>query len=437
MRVLFLTLCVVCGVASWAKAGEPMRFVDTDAAKAFEQKRYPKAEKEFLRLLETNPDNLLVLRYLAMTYDRQGRYTEALRFYVRALKLSPHNVALLYHSGETLFHAHYGDDARRHFQLVMQYAPDTEYATLARQHLDALSQQRVARQSPGAPRAFGVYAELGLQRDEVDYANADGTSREVSKSTRMTEYVSLEAYLLRRSDWVINLEASGYGAQYVEDEDDRKDIWQYSAGGLIQRSGRIGAVPVVGTLRGSEQWVQFDGGPDYSESSSGTAGLQAGLTRQTTTKVYYRFTDDRFEEKGFDPELSSRDAENHVGGIQHTFHFLKRQGRFTLGAEYQENQAEGLNFIYEGPQYSASLSLPLVWGVRLDASYQYTEEDYTDFVGPVARETERREWSGALSRWFGRRVLARLSYAEADEDSSLDVLAYTRRGYGVSVAYVY
>jgi hypothetical protein len=45
---------------------------------------------------------------------------------------------------------------------------------------------------------------------------------------------------------------------------------------LIQRSGRLGAVPLVGTLRGSHQWVRFDGGPDYSESSSGTAGLQAG-----------------------------------------------------------------------------------------------------------------------------------------------------------------
>jgi hypothetical protein len=302
MRVLFIALCLAGFAVSWATAGEPVGFTQTEAAQAFEQKRYPKAEKEFLRLLETNPDNLLILRYLAMTYDRQGRYTEALRTYLRALKLAPRNVALLYHSGETMYHAHYADAARRHFQLVLQFAPDTEYATLARQHLDALSQQRVARQSPGAPRRFGVYAELSVcSAMKWSMRAPTECTRDVSKSTRMTEYVSLEAYLLRRADWVINLEASGYGAQYVEDEDDRKDIWQYSAGGLIQRSGRLGAVPVVGTLRGSEQWVQFDGGPDYSESSSGTAGLQAGLTRQTTTRVYYRFTDDRFEEKGFDP----------------------------------------------------------------------------------------------------------------------------------------
>ena len=95
-----------------------MRFTDTDAAKAFEQKRYQKAEKEFLRLLETNPDNLLILRYLAMTYDRQGHYTEALKTYARALKQAPQHVALLYHSGETLSHSYHADDARRHFLLV-------------------------------------------------------------------------------------------------------------------------------------------------------------------------------------------------------------------------------------------------------------------------------------------------------------------------------
>ena len=437
MRIFFPTLLLACGVASWAAAGEPMRFVDTDAAKAFEQKRYPNAEKECLRLLETNPDNLLVLRYLAMSYDRQGRYTEALKTYLRALKLAPKNVALLYHSGETLYHAHYVGDARRHFQLVLQFAPDTEYATLARMYLDGLAPQPAARQAPDTTQRIGVYAEVGVQRDEVDYADAAGASRMASKSTRVTEYVSLEAYLLRRPDWMINLEASGYGAQYLEDEGDRKDIWQYSAGGMIQRSGRIGAVPVAGTLRGSEQWVLFDGGPDYSESSIGTATLQAGLSPQTTTTAYYRFTDDRFEEKGFDPGISSRDAENHVGGLQHTFHFQNRQARLTLGAEYQDNHADGRNFIYEGPQYSAALSLPLAWDVRLDASYEYAEEEYTDFVGPVARETERREWSGALSRWFGRSMLARLSYSEQEEESSLDVLAYKRRGFGVSVAYVY
>ena len=437
MRTLLLTLGIACGVASWAAAAGPLRFVDTDAAKAFEQKRYPAAEKELLRLLETNPDNLLVLRYLAMTYDRQGRYTEALKFYVRALQLAPRHVALLYHSGETLYHARYMADARRHFLLVQELAPGTEYATLARQHLEALSQQRVARQAPGTPRRFSVYAEVGVQRDEVDYAKAEGAAREVSASTRLTEYLSLGVYLLRRPDWVLNLEASAYGAQYLEDEDERQDIWQTSAGAFLQRSGRLGAVPMVATLRGAHQWVRFDGGPDYSESSSGTAGLQAGLTKQTTTKAYYRYTDDQFDAQGFDPVFSSRDAENHAGGLQHTFHFLKRQGRFTLGAEYQENQAEGLNFIYVGPQYSASLSLPLFWGMRLDAGYEYEEEDYTDFSGPVARETERHEWNGALSRWFGRSFLGRLSYSEIEEQSTVETLSYDRRGYGVSVAYVY
>ena len=437
MRRCILALCLAGFAASWAAAAGPMRFTETDAAKAFEAGRYEEAVTELLRLRETNPENLLVLRYLAMSYDRVGRFADALKTFAAALQRSPRNVALLYHSGETLYRTHYADDARRHFQLVLDLGPDTEYAAYARAYLDALAQQAVARQSPGAPRRFGVFLEIGAQRDEYDVVGADGVTRQKSETDRITEYLSLEWYLLRRADWVANLELSGYGAQYVGDEDGRQDLWQYAAGGLLQRSGRLGRVPVTGSVRGSRQWVRFDGGPDYSESSMGTASLQLGLTKESRTRVYYRYTDDEFEADGFDPAFSSRDAEVQAGGLQHTAYFLARKAWLTLGAEFQQNDAEGLNFVYEGPQYQASLSVPLALGVRLDLGYEYAEEDYRDFAGPVGRETTRNEWSGSLSRWFGRSVLARLNYREVDEDSTIPSLSYERRGYGVSVAYVY
>jgi tetratricopeptide (TPR) repeat protein len=193
-----------------------MRFTETDAAKAFEAGRYEEAVTELLRLRETNPENLLVLRYLAMSYDRVGRFADALKTFAAALQRSPRNVALLYHSGETLYRTHYADDARRHFRLVLELGADTEYASYARAYLDALAQQQAAaRQSPGAPRRFGVFLEIGAQRDEYDTVAADGVTPQESESDRITENLSLEWYLLRRADWVANLELGGYGAQYV------------------------------------------------------------------------------------------------------------------------------------------------------------------------------------------------------------------------------
>lgn len=432
-----LIACFFATACASVLAAGPMRFTETPGAKAFAEERFANAVAEFEKLLQTNPDNTLVLRYLAMSYDRVGRFADALRTYATALQKSPQNVALLYHSGETLYRAHYADDARRHFRLVLEWGPNTEYARYAQAYLDALAQQTSARQSPGAPRRFGVFLEIGAQRDEYDVFAADGVTRQKSETDRVTEYLSIEWYLLRRADWVANLELSGYGAQYVGDADGRKDLWQYAAGGLLQRSGKLGRVPLTGSLRGSRQWVRFDGGPDYSESSMGMASLQMALTKGSKTRVYYRYTDDDFEADGFDPAYSSRDAEVQAGGLQHTAYFLDRKAWLTLGAEFQENDAEGLNFVFDGPQYQISLSVPLALGVRLDLGYEYVEEDYTEFQGPVARETTRDEWSGTLSRWFGRSVLARLNYREVDEDSTIPSLSYERRGYGVSVAYVY
>lgn len=437
VRIHGLALAGLLAGLSASHAAAPMRFVETAGARAFEQGRFRDAVAEFEKLRVTNPDNVLVLRYLAMSYDRVGRIADALTLYAQALQRAPQHVALLYHSGETLYRAHYAEDARRHFRLVLEYGPDTEYAAKARAYLDTLANQVAARQSPGAPRRFGVYLELGAQRDEYAYTAADGVTREETETERMTEYLSLEWYLLRRGDWVANVDVSGYGAQYLGDEEGRKDLWQYAAGALLQRSGRLGAIPVTASLRACQQWVRFDGGPDYSESSIGTAALQLGLTGRTSTRLYYRYTDDRFEEDGFDAAYSSRDADHHVGGLQHTVYLMDRRAWVMLGVEYQDNEAEGANFVYEGPQYEASCSVPLPLGVRAEFGYTYGEEDYTSFAGPVARETTRREWSGALSRWFGRAVLARLTYREVDEDSTLSSLSYDRRGYGVTVAYVY
>ena len=431
MRFAIPVLLACIAAAPIARAEAPVRFTDTEAAKAFQAGAYEKALEELLRLRETNPDNLLVLRYLAMSYDRMGRYTDALRIYLDALKRAPENAALLYHSGETLYNLLYADDARRHFQRVVTLAPGTEYAAYSRDYLDALDQQRVSRQAPGAPRRFSVYAEVSFLHDDYDLPD------EFSRTERISEYLSAEVNLVRTPRMLVSIDFSGYGAQYLDDRDENQDIWQATAGATVQHRGQWGRVPAVSTLKAYHQEVWFDDGPDYSESDIGSLGLQLGLTSNTITRVYYRFTDDRFEDDGFDPAFASRDGENHAGGVQETLYFLQRNAWLTLGASFEENRAEGDNYDYDGPTYSALLSLPLPYAFRLDLGYEYAEEVYRNFAAPVRRETERHEWSGSVYRWIGRSVLVRLRYAEIEEDSTYPELAYDRRGIGMSVAYVY
>lgn len=429
-------LGLVCaGAAVVAQA--PVRLSETPAAKAFLEERYDVALAEFEKLAAANTNNVLVLRFLALSYDRLGRYDDAIGTFKKALALAPENVALLFHSGTTFYNAHYVEDARRNFDRVLSLGPDSEYSKLAQQYLDVLAQQESAQQSPGAARRASLYVQLGYQNDDNTTQAPPGEAEAGTRADRITDYVSVELNAVRSPAWLVGLEFSGYGAQYGKDQNVSKDLWQTGAGVLVQYSGSLGGVPVVGTFKGHQQWVRFDGGPDYSESTGATAGVQAGFTPHSTTRAYWRYTNDRFDDDGFDPAFSSRDGDNQAAGLQHTIFFLDRQAWFTLGAEYQENDADGMNFVFDGPRYTVSLSLPLFYGVRLDLGYDHTEEDYTEFAGPVARETTRREWNSALSRWFGTHVLVRLNYSELNEDSSIATLAYDRRSYGLSVAYVY
>ncbi len=437
MRARLTALFLAGWTASWAAAEEPIRFTDTVAAKAFQAGQYETAATELLRLRETNPHHLLVLRYLAMSYDRLGRFNDALRVYIEALSLAPDHVALLYHSGETLYRMRYAEDARRHFLLVIERAPGSEYAAQAGRYMDALTRQRVARQPQGEPRRIGLYAEVGYAHDDYRIPGAPGEPHQDSRNDRLTEYVSAEVNLVRRPQLLASIFFSGYGAQYVRNRDAASDLWQGSAGATLQYSGELGRTPAVGTLKSFHQEVRFDGGPDYSESDGATLGLQLGFLTNAVTRMYYRYTNDRFENDGFDAAFSSRDADVHAGGFQQTIHFAGGAAWFTASAAYQENRAEGRNYDFDGPVFGARLDVPLFRGLRLDLAYEYAEDTYRHFAGPVRRETERQEWSASLYRWFGRTVLVRVRYADSEEDSTIPGLSYDRTGMGMSVAYVY
>lgn len=437
MRVCFIALCIAGISTAWTVADEPVRFTDTEAAKAFQAGAYDKAVIELLRLRETNPENLLVLRYLAMSYDRLGQFKDSLRVYIEALSLAPGNVALLYHSGETLYRLRYADDARRHFLLVLERAPGTDYAAQARSYLDALAHQRVARRPQGEPRRISLYAEVGYAHDDYRIPGAPGEPDQHSRNDRLTEYVSAEAHLVRRPKLLVSVDFSGYGAQYVHNRDTANDLWQGSAGATLQYSGHLGRTPAVGTLKAFHQEVRFDGGPDYSESDGATLGLQMGLLSNAVTRLYYRYTSDRFEDDGFNAAFSSRDAEVHAGGLQQTVYLLDGNAWIIASAAYQENQAEGLNYDFDGPTCGALVSVPLFSGLRLDLAYEYAKDVYRHFTGPERRETDRQEWSASLYRWFGRNLLVRVRYAETDENSTIPGLSYERTGAGMSVAYVY
>jgi len=434
LRVAIL-LCLVSVPMAMAVVQTKVRFSQTAAAQAFAAKQFEKALEEFQKLRAANPNNALILRYLAITLDRLGRHDEAIDIFKEALAIQPNNVALNYHLGVTYYNSRRGDAAVAVFRRVLQLAPQSQYAEYATRYLDAIAQQRTQQQKTGAPKRFGVYVQGSLQYDDNVLSAARRDNR--LDDTRFSGYLSLEYYLYRSPKWQVTAEGNGYRVWYDDQQFEGLDISQYGGNLRAQRVGTLGKYPYVTSLKYDYSETHLSGGDTYSRTHGATAGLRMNFTRNTATYAHYRYTNDDFTEEGFDPAFSSRDADNHEVGLRHTWFFADRQGQVSAHVEFQKNNAKGVNFQYDGPSGGVGVVVPLPWQLRAELNATYGKADYDKFAGPVPRETKRKRFSAGLSRWFGRRFLIRLDYSYLDEDSSYGQLAYKREVIGASASYVY
>lgn len=437
--VAWLLVALWLPLSTPAHGEDAIALRDTAAAREFLNARYDVALEEFRKLARTNPNNVLVLRYLAITLGRLQRYDEAVRVFQEALAIAPNNVALHFHLGATYYNARQGAKARQSFTQVRKLAPDSRYAQLAWEYLDALAQQDNQSQRQGAPERFGVYAQVGYQHDDnIVAAPRDPVLYDGRRAgNSLVEYLSLKNHLLRNADWLGTVELSGYGAQYTRSDFHASEFAQYSASGLLQRPTTLWGFPFIGSLKYEYFRTQLADGGNYSRSRAFTLGSRVGLTDNTTTQLFYRYTNDDFANEGFDPHISSRDADNHAFGVTQTWYFAERQGHVNVGYEYQDNRADGLNFMMVGHKWLVGAGFPLVAGLRAEMAIARSADDYTRFQGPVRRETARREFSAGLSRWFGQHFLARMDYSYVDEGSNYDQLSYQRRTWGLKAGYVY
>ena len=436
-----IVLCVVVAgsvtMLTNADAQTVLRFRDTPGAIAFQVRDYDRALVEFQKLRQANPNNTLILRYLGITLSELGRFKEAIDIFKEAIAIAPNKPSLHYHLGVTYYTARQPEAAIIAFRRVMQLAQDSQYAVLSGRYLDAIAQQQAEQQRPGAPQRFGIYAQAAYQRDDNILAVPGGSISTDIGDDRLTGFIKLDYYLQRSPVWLAMASVNGYNSRYRNDAFDSYEFPQYGGDLRLQRTGVLGNYPFIGSANYNYRKVDLADGESYSRSHALALGLRMNLTENTATYAYYNYTNDDFADEGFDPEISSRDADNHLLGLSQTWFFAGRSGQVSLGLDYEKNNAYGANFDMDGLTGKISAIIPLPWTMRLDLNLGYGQEDYSNFVGPVRRETDITSSSAALSRWFGRYFQASLNYSFRKENSSYEQLTYDRSVWGASISYVY
>jgi hypothetical protein len=436
LRIVVITVFFLMSIG--VALAEELPLLDTPAGKAFKEKRYDNALEEFKKLAEQNPKDALILRYLAMTLDRLGRYDEAIKVYHQALALQPQNPALHFHLGTTYYKAGMSEKAVESFKKVIELAPDTIYGKMAKQYIEAITQQKIQLQPSAPPNLFGLYFQVGAQYDPNIPSAPDDTSLYGGEKEgyRIFEYLWSTVRLIRTPKWLGGIELSTYQSQYPDSAFDRFRFSLYSIGALLQHTTTLGRFPFIASLQYEYRSALLEG-DSYSKSHVATASTQIGLIPETMTQVYYKYTNDDFRDEGFDPQFSSRDGDNHAVGLSQVIYFANRKGNIKAGYEYQKNLAKGMNFDMDGHKVNAGIGFPLIWEIQASLGADYSYEKYPDFQGTEIRETNRTGYTAGISRWIGRHILSRLDYAYTDEKSTYDILTYNRWTLGMSLAYVY
>jgi len=414
---------LVAGQAAMAIPAE--EFLASAPAQAFKAGRYAEALAGFERLLETHPDDTTVLRYIGLSRYRLGDYRGALEVYSRALEVDSDNVAALFFMGPALLQLGDREGAVAAFRRVLGLAPDSEYGRRARRYLEGLGQAESERRREPEGRRWTLFVQAGVQYDDNVAAAPDGDPAK-DGAVRVFESLSAGYRLLERGPWRLRAHGSTYLSQHLEADVDEFDLQSYDGSLQARRVARVGERPLALSLRYTFGADLLEG-ELFSLSHGLRTEVTAGLTGHTTTELFHELTFDAFEEDGFAPSFSSRDAVLNAAGAKHYWFFAERRHYVWGGYRFEYNEAEGRNFDYRAHQGSVGGSATLPWELRLDLSGTYRHEDYPDFAGPEERETDRFAYSVAVSRPLWRGLTLSVSYKYIDERSTISALEFDRQ----------
>ena len=452
-----LFLAIVCIAAfvlaprlSWAAIGED-EFLRSPGATAFKDKKYNAALLGFEALLQDYPDDVLVLRYLGITYDQLGRYEDAIATFGKAMKLAPKRPALHYFLGVTYFKMRKDDRAVRNFNTCIALALDSIYAQRAKRVLEIIERQKAEYKTPGPPRAWKLYAQVGVQHDDnvllaPDVENPPSGFVPPDAGFSFVEYLSGSYIVLRHENWRLKAEFSTYQSQHFESDLHDLDLSTFEPAVELSYATAVWDRPLSAVVHYAYNVALLDG-DRFSRSHEVTTSLRVRPYEHALTTPFFRISFDEFDNDGVLPSFTSRDATNKSYGIKQYLFFNGDRDYLSAGYEAQFNTADGNIFGFDGHKFILSASVGLPWLLRLDLGAEYAEEDYNfktveggSPVGPD-RQSKRQVYSAALSRKLSRELLDKLavslSYSYTREDSNFALLEYERHVVTLVMAYTF
>ena len=409
----------------------PRAFLETPAAEAFKAGDFEAALAGFRALLESDPDDPLVLRYLAITLDRLERHDEAIESLRRALEIRPDNAALHFFLGVSAWKARQVDLAVESFRRAAALAPDSAYAERAQGYLGALERQAAADELEGAPRDWTLKLTAGLQFDDNVPAQADGL-----EDGGLRGYESLTGDIVLFESGGLRLKGLGfvYFSHHTESDTQDFDLMVFEPGAELGYAFAPFGLPALASVRYGYDFTLAEGDP-FSSTHEVTSAFAVRPHEQAMTRFHHRLSIEEFKDDGFNSSVSSRDGiDNAVGITQYVFCCGQEHYLFG-GYEFSVKDAQGDNFDRHSHKITGGAGVVLPYDVRVELYGEYAADDYGNFVSTRSRQTHRHAASLVIKREFIEGFVGSFSYSYSDENANFEALDFTRHVLGVAGSY--
>ncbi len=386
-------------------------------------KAYPSAITAFKRVLELDPKNRRVQYELGIAYFLSGDHQRAAGSLKKAQKDDPSNPMVLLYLGAAYMSLGRDKEAAEALRACIEMNPTPEVVAMARVYLDKIP----VREKP--KKRLTLSATLSFQYDDNVILRPEGltTAEFIADESdyRGVGFFWGEYQFLDGAPWLGGFQYSFYQSIHTRLHD--FDLTN-NAGGLYggYRS-KLKEFPYKLQADYEYQYTLLDS-ERYLERHSGILNLNFVESPSLLTRLTYRGQEKNFHNQPLLGPADDRDAFNHRAGLTQYLFFSEKTRHIQGGYFFDQDDADGSNWDYEGHLVSGGFFTPLIYGVRLRLKTEYYWQNFDNTHMTFLKKREDREWTQhvSLDRDFGKYLNISAYYVYQDHESNLDVFEYDR-----------
>ncbi len=401
---------------------------------------YDQALVEFQKLGQEYPGDSLPLRYEGMTLILLGRLDEAAVTLEKAVSLDTQNPANHYFLARAYHEQGARNKAEKELKEVMELDPEGFYGKPAQDALRVVQERGRYK----VTKPWEVFGSTGYEYDSnVKLAPKNSSLRSPGGKGANRYYFNLGGTykLIDKEKYTTK---AGYRIyQSLHDNSLNEFNFTFQEFSLSHEyRTKVRGKEVRWGLRYALPWGFLNGAP-FSIGNQITASINARLSKNTRTELFYRYTHYEFRLEGSRPHLTSRDGEYNTIGIFHRYFFSNFSRWVFAGYLLEPINTEGNNFDELGNTIQAGIHSPILSGhLIVDVFGQFAVGNYPRYSTELFPQEPGRldnDWTFVFSLTYpiNANWSIRGQYRLIDAKNRNDIFEYGRQIGGVELLFRY